>query len=199
MLGVSSRPKCRPGLDGGGDGLGGGGDGLTGGGEGEGGGGEGGGGKGGGKGGGGEGGGDGGDDGGSEGGEGGSEGGGLGGKMGCFTTTDRALSSLRLRPAATATRNFSVDKLPSSRASASSMPPCLVTESCTLTLQRVLLLTLTLLAVSCGISATSAVTLPSLSERVNDATSRPPPAPQPVNVLPLSSARRRLVTISQVV
>ena len=117
--------------------------------------------------------------------------------MGCFTATDRALLSLRLRPADTATRTSSVDKLPLSRASASSAPPCLVTESCTLTLHRVLLLTLTLLALSCGISAISAVRLPSLSERVNVAPGEFPPASQPVNVLPLCNARRRLVTSSQ--
>ena len=119
--------------------------------------------------------------------------------MGCFTATDMALLPFRLRPADTATRTPSVDKLPLSRASASSAPPCLVTESCTLTLHRVLLLTLTLLALSCGISATSAVSLPSLSERVNVAPSEFPLAPQPANVFPLSNARRRLVTSSQVV
>ena len=136
----------------------------------------------------------GGDEGGGEGGEGGSEGGGLGGKMGCFTATDRALL-LRLRPVDTAERTSSIDKLPLSRASASSAPPCMVTESCTWTLHRVLLLTLTLLALSCGISATFAVRLLS-SERLNVAEV-PPAPPQPV--FSLDNARRRLVTNSQVV
>ena len=116
-------------------------------------------------------------EGGSEGGEGGSEGGGIGGKIELLST-DRALSS-RLRPADTPKRTFSVDKLPPSRTFASSAPPCLVSESFTLTLRRVLLPTLTPSASSFGTSATSTVS-PSLSERVNV-------------VLPLCNARRRLV------
>ena len=150
------------GLGGGGDGDGGGG--VGGGGDGEGGGGEGGSGEG-----------------GSEGGEGGSEGGGIGGKIELLST-DRALSS-RLRPADTPKRTFSVDKLPPSRTFASSAPPCLVSESFTLTLRRVLLPTLTPSASSFGTSATSTVS-PSLSERVNV-------------VLPLCNARRRLVEGTQ--
>ena len=123
--------------------------------------------------------------GGDGGGDGGSEGGGIGGKMGCCTSTDRALSS-RLRPADTDDRTCSVDKLPCSRAFASSAPPSLVTDSSTLTLLRVLLVTFTPLPSSCGMSVISAVVLPSLSERENVAT-----------VPPLCSARRRLETSVQ--
>ena len=123
--------------------------------------------------------------GGGEGGEGGNKGGGIGGKMGCCTSTDRALSS-RLRPADTDDRTCSVDKLPCSRAFASSAPPSLVTDSSTLTLLRVLLVTFTPLPSSCGMSVISAVVLPSLSERENVAT-----------VPPLCSARRRLETSVQ--
>ena len=119
------------------------------------------------------------------GGLGGADGGGIGGKMGCCTSTDRALSS-RLRPADTDERTCSVDKLPCSRAFASSAPPSLVTDSSTLTLLRVLLVTFTPLPSSCGMSVISAVVLPSLSERENVAT-----------VPPLCSARRRLETSVQ--
>ena len=124
--------------------------------------------------------------GGVEGGEGGSEGGGIGGKIGCCTSTDRALSS-RPRLADTAERTCPADKLPSSSAFASSAPPCSVTDSTTMTLLRVLLVTFTPLASSCRISATPAVVLPSLSERES----------VEVRMLPLCSARRRLVASVQ--
>ena len=124
--------------------------------------------------------------GGVEGGEGGSEGGGIGGKMVCCTSTDRALSS-RPRLADTVERTCSADKLPSSSAFASSAPPCSVTDSTTMTLLRVLLVTFTPLASSCRISATPAVVLPSLSERES----------VEVRMLPLCSARRRLVASVQ--
>ena len=124
--------------------------------------------------------------GGGEGGEGGNNGGGIGGKIGCCTSTEKAVSS-RLRPADTVERTCSVDRLPSSRAFASSAPPSLVTDSSTLTLFRVLLVTFTPLASSCGTSVISAVVLPSLSERENVATVPPP----------LCSARRRLETSVQ--
>jgi hypothetical protein len=118
--------------------------------------------------------------------------------MGCCTSTDKVLLSARLRPADTASITSSFDKLPLSRELASSTPPCWVSESFMSTLHRVVLLTLTLLASSCGISATSSVRLPSLKERVNTAAPEPPPAPQAADVLPLSSERRRLVASSQV-
>ena len=121
--------------------------------------------------------------GGAGGGEGGGEGGGIGGKMSCCTSTDRVPSS-RPRLSDTAEVTISVDKLPSRNAFASSAPPCLVTESSALTLRKVLLVTFTPLASSCGISVMLPVMLPSLSERENVT----------VPVLPLSSARRPLET-----
>eukprot|EP00964_Phaeocystis_antarctica_P050331 scaffold29212_cov48-Phaeocystis_antarctica.AAC.1 len=101
--------------------------------------------------------------------------------MGCSNSTNKA-SSLRPRSADTVEVTFSGDKLPSESVFASSTPPCRVTESTALVLKKVLLVTFTPLASSCGISVISAELL--LSERRN----------LTVSVLPLSSARRRLET-----
>ena len=100
--------------------------------------------------------------------------------MGFSNATNKA-SSLRPRSADTVEVTFSGDKLPSESALASSTPPCVVTESTALVLKKVLFVTFTPLALSCGISVISAELL--LSERRN------------VTVpVPLSSARRRLET-----
>ena len=129
--------------------------------------GDGGGGEGGSDGGGGEGGSDGSDgDGGSEGGDGGGgskggEDGGIGGKMGCTSTKKVFWSRPSLADTAEVTLPF--DKLAARRAPASATPPCKGIESSALTLRKVLWVTFTPLASSCGIS----VMLPSLREREN--------------------------------
>ena len=110
--------------------------------------------------------------------------------MGFCTSTDRVPLS-RLRLVETVEITCSVDKLPSSRALASSSPPCLVTESTTPMPFKLMLTTSTPRLTNCGISAISSARLPPLSGRESTA----------VRVLSPSSARRsarrRLVTSVQ--
>ena len=104
--------------------------------------------------------------GGSEGGDGGGgskggEDGGIGGKMGCTSTKKVSWSRPSLADKAEVTLPF--DKLAARRAPASATPPCKGIDSSALALLKVLWVTFTPLASSCGIS----VMLPSLREREN--------------------------------